>query len=122
MSTDIDSMLAPLVDRLADAGDVGTVYGDPVEREDRTVIPVARVAWGFGGGAGTSAAEEGDDEEAGEAGGDEGYGMGGGVRASPVGALEIGEEGTRFVRYGDRKRLLGFAVLAFFVGVLLGRR
>ena len=122
MSTDTGSMLAPLVERLADAGSVESVYGDPVEHEDRTVIPVARVAWGFGGGGGTS---EGGDESAeggSSKGAGEGYGMGGGVSASPVGALEIGEEGTRFVRYGDRKRLLGLAVLAFFVGVLVGRR
>ncbi|AHG04974.1 hypothetical protein HALDL1_16250 [Halobacterium sp. DL1] len=127
MHTETNSVLASLVERLAEAGDVATVYGDPVEREDRTVIPVARVSWGFGGGGGTSepSDESAEDESVeGESaqGAGEGYGMGGGMSAAPVGALEIGEEGTRFVRFGDRKKLLGVALLAFFVGVLLGRR
>ena len=59
MHTDVDSVLASLVERLAEAGGVGSVYGDPVEHGDRTVIPVARVAWGFGGGGGSEAGEIG---------------------------------------------------------------
>ncbi|MFC3477715.1 spore germination protein GerW family protein [Halobacterium litoreum] len=122
MHTDVDSVLASVVERLAEAGGVGSVYGDPVERDDRTVIPVARVAWGFGGGGGSGPADaEREDGEGDEPAG-EGYGMGGGVSASPAGALEITDDGTRFVRYESRKRLVVAVLLAFLAGVLLGRR
>jgi|AntRauMinimDraft_4_1070384.scaffolds.fasta_scaffold00090_41 uncharacterized spore protein YtfJ len=123
MHTDVDSVLATVVEQLAEAGGAGSVYGAPVERDDRTVIPVARVAWGFGGGAGSEAADAEDDSEdgAGDSAG-EGYGMGGGVSASPAGALEITDDGTQFVRYGSPKKLVAVALVAFLAGVLLGRR
>ena len=123
MHSDVDSVLAAVVERLAEAGGVGSVYGEPVERDDRTVVPVARVAWGFGGGGGSETADdEGDGERSESEPAGEGYGMGGGVSASPAGALEITDDGTRFVGYGNPKKLLGVALLAFLAGVLLGRR
>lgn len=98
-----------IVTRLTENASVETVYGDPVERGDRTLIPVAKVAYGFGGGSG-------EDEES------TGFGGGGGVSATPVGALEVGPDGTRFVRYDDRRGLLGAALLGVVVGLVLGRR
>ena len=42
------------VERLAELVQVHAnakqVYGDPIERNGATIIPVARVQWGFGGG------------------------------------------------------------------------
>jgi uncharacterized spore protein YtfJ len=123
MHSDLDSVLGSAVERLAEAGGVGSVYGEPVERDDRTVIPVARVAWGFGGGGGSEAADaEGDGERSESGPASEGSGMGGGVSASPAGALEISAGGTRFVRYGTPKKLVVVSLLAFLGGVLLGRR
>ena len=122
MDEDTSSMFSPLVERLADAGRVESVYGEPVERGDRTVIPVARVAWGFGGGGGESEREEETEEGEEHEQGGSGYGMGGGVTAWPVGALELSDDDTRFVRYGDRKKLLKVVLLGFVVGWLAGRR
>jgi uncharacterized spore protein YtfJ len=52
------------------------VYGEPVERDGTTIIPVAKVQWGFGGGGiGRGAAERG--------------GGGGGARAFPTGFIEL---------------------------------
>lgn len=114
-------MLASLVERLADAGGVGSVYGEPVEHGDRTVVPVARAGWGFGAGGGTSEAEtEAGEEEETEA-FSENFGLGGGVSATPVGALEITDEGTRFVRFEERKKLLALGAIAFVAGWLAGR-
>jgi len=96
-----------LVADLGDRAGVEAVYGDPVTAGDRTVVPVARVAYGFGGGSG--AGEDG-----------EGFGAGGGLSASPIGALEVDPEGTRFVRFDERRRLLGVGVLTFLAGVALG--
>ena len=62
--------------------------------------------------------ESGEGSESGEGGG-----IGGGARATPLGALELTPDETRFVRFSDSPgtRLAGLA-LAAGVGYLLGRR
>jgi uncharacterized spore protein YtfJ len=72
------------------------VFADPVERDGITVIPVAKVRWGFGGGSGRGI-EEG--SETGEVG--EGSGGGGGVMASPLGFIEIRDGRAEFKRTSD---------------------
>jgi uncharacterized spore protein YtfJ len=104
------------------------VYGEPVQNGDTTVIPVAKVAYGFGAGGGrrprrgaegardeSASAEEGRIDAQGEGGG-------GGVRMTPVGALEIGPHGTRFVRFHPLAPLIGAAALGVVVGWLLASR
>jgi uncharacterized spore protein YtfJ len=80
------------------------VYGEPVQRGDTTVIPVAKVAYGFGAGGGRGpghARRHGEPNEQtvahDERADAEGAGGGGGVRMTPAGALELGPNGTRFV-------------------------
>jgi uncharacterized spore protein YtfJ len=78
----------------------GTRPAPPVD--GKTVTPVARIAYGFGGefGQGRSG------DEAGLA-----SGVGGGVVTRPIGVLEITERETRFVRLSDWKRIaLGVAL------------
>ena len=41
-----------IADRIGAHAEVKAVFGDPIERDGITVIPVAKVRWGFGGGAG----------------------------------------------------------------------
>ena len=44
-----------VVERLAEhlgAADARAIYGSPIERNGTTVIPVAKVRYGFGGGSG----------------------------------------------------------------------
>ena len=70
------------------------VFGEAVHRGDTTVIPVARIAYGFGlgGGQGKGLRERETRAEGGGSGG------GGGVIGEPVGYIEIREgKGTRFV-------------------------
>ena len=56
------STVERVAERLGSA-DARTIYGDPVERNGTTVIPVAKVRFGFGGGAGRKlSAGEGDGE------------------------------------------------------------
>jgi hypothetical protein len=81
-----------LLERLAElvgakAG-VHVVFGEPTTRGDVTVIPVARVRWGFGCGGGRA--------ETPPAGPASGSGGGGGVAADPIGYLELGPEGAAF--------------------------
>lgn len=74
-----DALLEHLADRLGGSASVTAVYGEPVTADGVTVIPVARVAFGLGGGAGWG----------GDGGAREGGGGGGGVDARPVGYIEI---------------------------------
>ncbi len=59
------------------------VYGEPVERDGVTIVPVAQVRWGFGIGSGFR-------ENPLRTGG-------GGAVASPVGYLEIRAGGCQYV-------------------------
>jgi hypothetical protein len=79
----------------ADAG-AKAVFAKPVEREGVTVIPVARVRWGFGGGFG---------EGNGSSGSPSGSGGGGGVQASPMGFIEIHDGTAEYKSVRDPMRL-----------------
>jgi len=73
-----------LAEQLSATATARTVYGEPVERNGTTVIPVARVVYGFGGGGGGRLPDAA------------GSGGGGGVVVTPVGYIELKEGATRF--------------------------
>jgi uncharacterized spore protein YtfJ len=103
--------LRSLGDQLQVGTSVRNVYGDPVNVGGRTVIPIARMSYGFGAG--------GSEEVKSERGGS---GGGAGMSARPVGALEITEAGTRFIRFIDPTRLGMALVVGFLIGLTIGRR
>ena len=105
-------MLERIGDSLGTTANVKSVFGEPIHAEGKTVIPVAKVAYGFGAGGGRKGRRDKDGS------GDqpEGGGGGGGVRAFPAGALEITQGQTRFIAYNDLRWLLG----AFAAGAILG--
>ena len=70
------------------------VYGEPVEREGITVVPVAKVRYGFGGGSGRRGTEEADAAQT-------GTGGGAGVQAFPLGYIEVRDGRSRFRRIRD---------------------
>lgn len=80
---------AKLADRVGNRAGVKAIFGEPVERDDVTVIPVGRTRWGFGGGGGKGGHAD-----------EEGSGGGGGVVAVPVGYIEISGGAARFRRIG----------------------
>ena len=82
--------LERVMERVGGRAGVSAVFGEPIERGDLTVVPVARVRWAFGGGSG--GAEPATPGEPGMG----GAGGGGGVSADPVGFLEIGSDGATF--------------------------
>lgn len=99
-----------LLERLAEIVQVHAnakqVYGEPVERNGVTVIPVARVQWGFGGGGlGRGPIERG--------------GGGGGVRAYPIGFIEFKGGKADFRPIDDPRSELKLA-LAAVGGILAG--
>lgn len=111
-------MLAKIGDSLASTATVRSVFGEPIHAEGKTVIPVAKVAYGFGAGGGrASSPTTGSGEPS------EGGGGGGGVHAYPAGALEITHAGTRFVPFTDYRLALGaFAAGVLLAGLFLGLR
>ena len=114
----LPDILQSISDRLEGTANVRTVYGEPIVAEGKTIIPVAKVRYGFGGGFGEGKGSE----ETGQGGGG-----GGGVEVTAVGILEITPEETRYVSFEDRSRLIraGFAVGLigmFILGRMLLRR
>jgi uncharacterized spore protein YtfJ len=83
-----------------------TVFGEPLHVNGRTVIPVARVQYGFGFGAGREKeTEEGEEEST------EGGGGGGGVSVRPIAVLEITDTETKMKPIIDVNRLALAAML-----------
>jgi uncharacterized spore protein YtfJ len=86
--TSADRLLERLAELIGARAGVQAVFGEAVRHENLTIIPVARVRWGFGGGGGSA-----DGPPSGPA---SGSGGGGGVAADPIGYLELGPEGAAF--------------------------
>ena len=111
-------LLKDIADRVQSTASVKAVYGEPVTAEGRTIIPVAKVRWGFGGGGGTQGTEpELESEEATHPQPNEGGGGGGGVEVRPIGIIEMTGDGTVFTSFEDRRRLIR-AVLLISLGGL----
>ncbi len=97
----MDGFIERIAERVGGKASVRAVFGDPVERDGITVIPVAKVRWGFGGGGGSGPVAVGPGlagvESMGEASGTGfGSGGGGGAAADPLGYIEIGPDGAQF--------------------------
>lgn len=104
-------MLQKIGETLGSTATVRSVFGEPVHVEGKTVVPVAHVKYGFGGGFGRP------DKSVSEPGSTTGGGGGGSVRACPAGALEITSANTRFIPFLDLRPL----AIAFIAGALLGK-
>ena len=65
-----DRFISAMAEKLGAVAKAATVFGEPVERDGVTVIPVAKARWGFGGG--------------------------GGVQVTPVGFIEIRNDQAKF--------------------------
>jgi hypothetical protein len=87
----MDRLIDRLIERIGGHSGAEAAFGEPVERGELTVVPVARLRWFVGAGAGSAPGM-------GSAGGPTGEGSGGGagVLADPVGYLEIGPSGATF--------------------------
>src|ERR1700740_753047 len=94
------ALLQSLKENILGQAGVKTIYGDPITAQGKTVIPVAKVAYGYGAGAGTGGV--GNSSAQGEGGGG-----GCGVRAVPVGVIEVSDQQTRFIPITSRKKLAG---------------
>lgn len=106
-------LLRTIGERLQASATVKNIYGDPVSAGDRTVIPIARIFYAFGGGGGESATHTDSAQTGGGGGG------GGRMSAEPCGALEISSSGTRFIAFSNRKQRAGYIALGFALGLVV---
>lgn len=109
------ALLQSLKDGILSQASVKAIYGEPISAHDKTIIPVAKIVYGYGAGAGTG--HMGDKSPHGEGGGG-----GGGVRAIPVGVIEVSGQQTRFVPISDRKKMTGAVLAGMIVGIWMGWR
>ena len=91
--------LLSLIDPLSKSASVSSVYREAFTANGKTIIPVARIAYGFGSG-----------------GGKDGEGGGGGVYAEPVGCIEVTEAETRFIAVNEKRKLAAAALAGFCLG------
>ena len=112
--------------RLGQSASVKNVYGDPVTANGKTIIPVAQIAFGFGGGFGQmkkpsseslGEVEQGEKEKDGE-----GAGGGGGMYARAKGVYEITDQQTRFIPVNNNSQLLAAAFFGFLIGRFFFRK
>jgi uncharacterized spore protein YtfJ len=103
------------VESLRSTATVKSVFGEPIQIEGKTVVPIAKVAYRFGGGFRNQ-------PKSGESHRDtkEGGGGGGGVKAFPAGALEITPSRTSFVPLHDALHNCGLLLAGFAAGLLVG--
>ena len=97
-----------LAQRVGASFGAATLFGEPVERGEVTVIPVSRAAFGFGGGSGP--------EGVGGAGG------GGGGVAWPVGYIELRGSETRFRPIVDLRPFVLAAASGLAAGLVAAAR
>ena len=99
-----DGLLERLAGLVGARAGVQAVFGEPVRRDEVTVVPIARVRWGFGGGGGSA--------EGTPTGAASGSGGGGGVAADPVGYLELNGTGVTFRSIRDPYPSPAFVLVA----------
>jgi len=104
---DIFQQVRSVIERIG----VKSIYGEPVSAGEKTVIPVAKVRYGFGGGFGKS-----ETDKAGQGGGG-----GGGFIGSPAGFIEITPEGSRFVVIGEYRKIAAALLVGVAIGLLAGK-
>ncbi|MEZ0481217.1 GerW family sporulation protein [Planococcus sp. SSTMD024] len=91
------SPVRPIFEKFSTARDVSLVYGDPIEMQGRTIIPVARIRYSVGAGAGGGYEREDKDAESPgfeEFEGGHGEGAGGSFSVKPVGIYDVTAEKT----------------------------
>ncbi len=103
---------------------VKNVFGEPIRVGEKTIVPVAHIAYGFGGGSGKRNKKKKKDDAKDAVHGEEepvakGTGGGGGFKASAKGVYEITPTCTRFIPANPTQKILigvaiGYLLKKFF--------
>ena len=100
---DAKAVIESVTERLEKTNTVRAVFGEPIETNTGVYIPVASVRLSGGGGGGSGYRPAIDDDEALER--DSGMGLGLHACATPVGFIEITDDGARMVDVIDKNKL-----------------
>ncbi len=96
---EIAEMVEQLADDLKSYASTSSIFGEPIELQGATVIPVSKMSVGYGGGGGEG--EEGSS-------GDKGVGgAGGGVKIEPAALIIARNEEVSVVSIKDEKSKVG---------------
>jgi uncharacterized spore protein YtfJ len=107
-----EELLQRIGQAVGDRATVATVFGEAVERQGITVIPVAKARFAFGGGGGAGAR--------GSEGGS-GGGGGGGAFVSPVGYIEVRDGTAQFKRISSPLDLVALVAAASLAALAVKR-
>ncbi len=104
------NFLERMAEKLGVQGRSASVYSEPIEKNGITIVPVAKVRWGFGGGGGAGGAKDGKGH---------GSGGGGGMRVTPVGYIELKDGQSEFKPIRDASSfvpaILAGGAVSFFL-------
>lgn len=108
----IGNLRERLANRIGGRAGVKMVFGEPVEKDGITVIPVARARWGFSGGSSSG----GNTSENHKGEGMEGIG---GAKVTPAGYVEVRNGRARFYPIYDPAMVTQIIVASGIVAALL---
>jgi uncharacterized spore protein YtfJ len=108
----VNELLEQIGEKVGRRAHASAVFGEPVQREGVTVIPVARARFGFGGGGGSGRQEGGEGT---------GGGGGGGASVQPIGFIEVREGDAVFKRITTPMDLLPLVTAGAIAALTLKR-
>ena len=108
----VNELLERIGETVGRRAQVSAVFGEPVQREGLTAIPVAKARFGFGGGGG-SGSRQGDEGSGG--------GGGGGAAVSPIGFIEVRDGSAEFKRISTPTDLLAVVAAASIAALMIKR-
>ena len=119
MTTPAEEILKSITERIKATASVDTLYGESRRIGNTTIIPVAKVSYGFGGGGGEGTRPQEGASEAPAIGA--GGGGGGGVAARPVGYIVVSDGQVEYVSIPSWRGILVAGMGGVLVGLLLAK-
>ena len=110
-----ENFLEKIASNFNHSANVRNVFGDPIQVGGKTIIPVAKIAYGFGGGFEPVQPQNTSSVQNGGPGG----GAGGGLYATAKGVYEITSGSTRFIPASPYKHILTGVIIGFIFKTLL---
>ena len=105
------NFLERMAEKLGMQARSASVYSEAIEKNGVTIVPVAKVRWGFGGGGGSKEGKEPGS----------GSGGGGGMRVTPVGYIELKDGQSEFKPIRDASSFVPAILAGGAMGFLLLR-
>lgn len=122
---DVQDVIKTIGEGFKSVAKTETVFGEPLQVDGKTIVPVAKVSYGFGAGGGVSELAPGGagEGEAPKKASGSGGGGGGGIQVQPVGYLTTAaNEEVVFVPFYSRKGLLIALAGGLVLGLMIGRK